>query len=343
MPLRATLDNEDVLAFDFSPDKWAKLKGSYKKNCTLTLPCCGHNAIPKTSKLKTQFFTHARGANCAAVSETKEHLQLKTLIAKAAKDAGWKVITEYRGMTPDGEEWIADVYCEHLNAKVAFEIQWSHQTQDEYMRRTEKYKRSGVRCAWFFRLGKREYNSVNSHESESLPYFGFRQVDDGWVVSRYNEKLESFVRNMLIGRLEWSPKLGKPISAQLGYCEVPCWKCDKSTRIITRLEFDYGNSGRYLKVFNFINDNVPEWIAKYIPDDFLTEHHIGQVKRRQNLGGNYQYTNGCVHCDAIFGNFYSKRKAGKIFYIPFNWNYEECKLTFEAGWYYKGYIGKDIY
>lgn len=55
-----------------------------------------------------------------------EHIYLKSIIAKAAINAGWSVITEFRGQSKEGERWIADVYCEKGKARVALEVQLSY-------------------------------------------------------------------------------------------------------------------------------------------------------------------------------------------------------------------------
>ncbi|MCG3760896.1 competence protein CoiA [Vibrio cincinnatiensis] len=339
MPLRATLNGHDVYSFEFTPIQWQELKHSYKNQTTLTMPCCGHQAVPKNSKLQTQFFTHAPGADCASPAEGKEHLEIKMLIAQTAKRAGWHVVTEYRASDPDGDNWVADVYCERGSARIAFEVQWSQQTQEEFIRRTDRYTRSGVRACWFFRITKKEVNSVHLIESKELPYFGFRNVDSEWVISRYNVPIADFVSAMLAGHLTWYPTIGKVMNGRLGFFKTMCWRCRNPIHVLTRLEFDYGNGVFDGSFFNFFNDNVPEWIEANIPADFLNKNGIGAIKYRVN-----EICNGCIHCDLPYDNHDSYAFATEIFYVPFKWRYREsCNLVFNEGWYYRGEQGEFSY
>ena len=60
-------------------------------------------------------------------------------MAKACAAAGWDVDVEAAG---DG--WIADVLATRNGIKVAFEVQWPHQTESDYDFRTSRYRESGV-------------------------------------------------------------------------------------------------------------------------------------------------------------------------------------------------------
>ncbi len=39
MPLRARLNEKDIIAYEFDENSWSQLKASYKKE-TLIMPCC---------------------------------------------------------------------------------------------------------------------------------------------------------------------------------------------------------------------------------------------------------------------------------------------------------------
>lgn len=98
-------------------------------------------------KLGTQFFAHYPSRNCRFSSgESREHQMCKYLILKYLHDHGWTIFPEYRGQTPDGETWIADIYVEKKKAKIIIEIQWSPQSIEVTKRRQEKYITSGVRA-----------------------------------------------------------------------------------------------------------------------------------------------------------------------------------------------------
>jgi competence protein CoiA len=106
MPLRAIGNGKDYISYELAPEEWTALKGSYR-SMGLRMPCCDNSAIPKTSKLGTQFFSHARRGDCTSGPETPEHLLGKSIIAMAAQSVGWKVTPEFRGTGSRGESWIA--------------------------------------------------------------------------------------------------------------------------------------------------------------------------------------------------------------------------------------------
>lgn len=160
------------------------------------MPCCGVAAVPKTSTLGNYFFAHARRGECATADESPEHLYCKFLIAKAALDSGWHVTTERPGVSPDGEDWIEDVFCEKRAAKLAFEVQMSPQTDEETIRRQLRYKASGVRSAWFFGARARQGAPVFGQET---PAFSLQPIVVGELptIERFDVSLPDFVKAML--------------------------------------------------------------------------------------------------------------------------------------------------
>lgn len=344
MPLRANLDNEIIHSFNFDSGEWLLLKETYKDK-SLLMPCCQRKAIPKTSKRGTQYFAHSKIGECTSSPESPEHIQLKFLIAKVAQEHGWNVITEYAGKTPDGEEWIADVFCQKGNAKIVFEVQWSHQTNDEYLRRTQKYTSSGIRCAWLFRLQDNKNRSRSDLiESYNLPYFGFRYKDEGFIVARYNTPVTEFVAGMLCGKLVWGQKKNNKTVIHLCYNQENCWKCKKSINIINSLMI-FDKNDQLLVNLSFTSDSVAKWISKNIPNKILRDKNIGTIKERysKTVGGRYM-SNGCIKCDAIQGNFFISDRLGfGDDYITYEWNYEPLELPIEERWFFNGSKGELFY
>lgn len=179
MPLKCELDGQICYSFTYSPTEWEALKASRKER-DMRMPCCGRGAIPKTSALGTQFFAHARRGECESGQETREHLLAKYLVARGAHAAGWAVDVEHCGETPDGEAWVADVFATKGRVKVALEVQWSPQSEQEARRRQERYRKSGVRGAWFLRP-RRGYNPsfLGILAERATPSFVIQLADSG--------------------------------------------------------------------------------------------------------------------------------------------------------------------
>lgn len=302
MPLRARLNGENVYSYEFNEKSWNELKASYKKQI-LMMPCCENKAIPKVSKLNNYFFAHARKGQCTSAPESFEHIFLKTRIAKIASSLGWNVITEKMGETPNGEGWVADVFCTRGKAKIAFEIQWSSQTKAEFERRQNKYIASGIRNVWLYRL---RHNQDSFPTRYKIPAFGiqYRKDSDEMYVPQFKETIDDFVQGMLTGRLKWRPHEGEELVGKLITYVQQCWRCKEDTRVILGVGF-YDGDGIELELVSFQEDGIPEFILQQVSNSILAEDGIGAIKSRyhKTMGEAY-VSNGCCHCDAIQGASY---------------------------------------
>lgn len=225
MPLRAIKGDVDVLAYAMTDNEWSELKKHYRSS-GMHMPCCQSRAIPKTSKNGTHFFAHQARGECTSAPESEEHIYLKTIVAKAAQEIGWRAITEYRGATPLGEPWIADVYCKSGDEVRVFEIQLANQAPEEFVRRQSLYSASGIKCLWLAST----YNSKRICSSIDMPVFRVAHVGERLdpMVSEFQLPITKFVGLVLSGKLKWG---GSPVEIQ--YVESRCWQCEKQIFPIT--------------------------------------------------------------------------------------------------------------
>jgi competence protein CoiA len=333
MPLRATLDGKTIHSFQLTQLEWNELKRTYKTS-SLTMACCGHRAIPKTSKLGTQYFAHARRGECATAPETADHIKLKTIVAKAAADAGWQVTTEFEGVTPDGEKWVADVYCQRRDKTMVFEIQWSQQSDNEYHRRTEKYKASGInRVAWLYR--DRANRDRLYDLPEPLPKFGFIPSENGYVVPDFDVDIVEFVEGMFAGRLKWSPRKGEPLQGYACYNGSRCLKCGGLNHYVCALEVRT-QSGVSLggELFD-IYTSAREVIDAHVSKERLLEYGIGSLDHIYNKKGGYAYMgHGCLHCNGVHCNhtYRYDYHTDITRSVPFTFRYDPQVLSLREKW-----------
>lgn len=249
MPLNARLNNEMIYAWDMDEREWLDLRHSPEAQ-KLTMGCCDRKAIMRKSVLGTQHFAHARRGECTTASETPEHLYLKSVAARAAKAAGWKVTTEHHGQTPEGEKWIADVFCQKGDTRVAIEIQWSRQSVEEFVRRQVKYRSSGVRCAWLHK----EFSNQVIINHRDLPVFYFSKDEDGgFILPQFRTNVETFVTGLMSGSVKWLPEPSEILTKSYICADLQCPTCKgQSSNVVATIYVD-----QKLNRYSYVAVHIP--------------------------------------------------------------------------------------
>ncbi|MCY4404387.1 MAG: hypothetical protein OXD54_17615 [Candidatus Poribacteria bacterium] len=214
-------------------------------------------------------------------------------------------MTERVGETPDGERWIADVFCTKGKAKIAVEIQWSPQTETEFKRRQMKYNASGVRTAWLYKLRRNQDYLPTVYE---FPAFGIQIKSDSGEMSvpQFDLSIDEFVRGMFEGKLRWRPKQNEKLIGRLITDYNQCWRCKRKTRVILGIGI-YDKEGINLSCRYFHDDeiSVPHFILQHVGNSELAKNKIAPIKRRfSNTMQEAYLSNGCFHCYAIQGQWF---------------------------------------
>ncbi len=265
------------------------------------MPCCDCAAVPKTSKHGTFFFAHKNRAQCSSAPESPEHIYLKNLIAKAASDQGWRTITEYRGRSPEGEDWIADILCQKGGATVAIEIQLSSITYSEIIERTERYARSQVRTAWLVESTK--FKDWKDQSNRTTPIFGIQRFKLGEtpLMETFSQPANVFIQALLSKKVIWQEE---PWEYSILYLYDNCWKCNKPVKQVYGYSIDiYCESAKTVPNASTVLSSLKRLISK----EELRELGLNTIGRHENLKGNapgFPYCNECIHCGAPQNNYY---------------------------------------
>ena len=96
---------------------------------------------------------------------------------------------------------------------------------------------------------------------------------------------------------------GPSVPARVIALEDGCWNCHRSTRCIVGIlvgdpELAAGDPSGLVE-FEFVRDAL----AAILSPATLAEVGIGPLRLRSSRAGGRYMSNGCVHCDAIQGNF----------------------------------------
>jgi Competence protein CoiA-like family len=254
MPLRCLdLTGWSIQSFDLTDEQWRTLELENRKSRSLRMPCCGSQVILKRSHLGTQFFAHKAIGSCVTAPETETHFQLKKTVVDTARANGWEAATEVSGNSPSGEQWTADVLAQKGKHKVAVEIQWSGQTNDETMRRQERYRQSGIRGLWLLR----QPGFPITHDLPAVCIGG--DLKDGFKAlipsgthlcardrvepDRWHQILpmREFLAAVFTRRFRFGP-LDDAGLVSIRSGTIECWResCRARTRIITFVELAFG-------------------------------------------------------------------------------------------------------
>lgn len=199
MPLRAYINDEEIISIDLDERQWDDLKKLVKsKEAILKLPCCNQEGFLRKSSKGLMHFVHAQSEhNCDWKPESPEHLRAKIEIIEACKENGWKAIPEFAE-----SNWRADVLAIKNDKRIAFEIQWSKQSFEETKFRQERYKESNVRGCWFFRTVPKELKKYYEEllAVKEIPVFKISKDDNSNISALLNDTklpLKSFVNSLL--------------------------------------------------------------------------------------------------------------------------------------------------
>ena len=313
MPLRAYIDNEEIISIDQDETQWNDLKKRLKsKESVLALPCCKQEGFLRTSSKGLRHFVRAKSQNtCDWKPESPEHLRAKIDIIEACKENGWEAIPEY-----SETNWRADVLAIQNDKRIAFEIQWSKQTFEETKFRQNRYKEANVRGCWFFRTAPKELTDYNGSilANKEIPAFKIFKDENSNIIAQLEKRqlpLKSLVDSLLKRQLKFCEhiRLKPKQDVTIVLFNASCLRCHRPQHLWTV----------YLNLLTVCNRNYANWpdddidkspqIYEAVKQFLQTERgkhlKIGQLKKRYSKRDRKSYlSHGCFYYDEIFSDFF---------------------------------------
>jgi len=322
MPLRAIINQQEVISSLLSDEEWDELKREVKSNgLEVIIAQTKRPGYLRKSKLGLNHFVYQRGQKPDNWKpESPEHLWIKNEIILGCRDAGWKATPEFME-----DNWIADVLAEQDDKRIAFEVQWSSQTGERTLERQEEYLKSKVRGCWFFKTPPKEYREPFSEEIKALkglPMFRVIKNEAYEIVVLFNENeysIRSFVCTLLQGKIKFRRNLtAKPVQTiEVTFYKHSCWKCGKLQDLYFLPGTVESKCGHDLYLSNTMWDGgdlakdpeIVEEVKNLVDPKSNKPYQIGEVKPRFSRTVEKVYPSfGCYYCDAIFGDFFLSRE-----------------------------------
>lgn len=170
------------------------------------------------------------------------------------------------------------------------------------MRRQARYAEAGVRCLWLLRQRECPVDySLPAARIGGSPAEGFTAI----VPTGSGEQsvpMRDFLHAAFTKRFCFGVPLGSPARVSVLAGTMFCWQCGAETQIITGVYVLLGPKEYRFSVPSL--DDYPdlfEVVRSRLPNAF----QIGVIKRRfSKTQGRSYLSNGCIHCDALIGEWY---------------------------------------
>lgn len=237
MPLRAIINNEEIISINCDDEKWNILqKKSKNRELEIRLPCCNNHGYLRKSSLGLKHFAHkTTKINCDWKPESLEHLLIKQAIIEGCKNTDWIAIPEF-----SEDDWRADVLVSKGKIRIAFEVQWSPQTYEETIRRQERYKKSNIRGCWYFKKipTSKNYYQPNLINNNELPAFELIYNSNNELVILFDKKeitVIEFTEQLITGKIKHRKyyTISKGSSVDVIFFNYSCPRCNKQQDLWT--------------------------------------------------------------------------------------------------------------
>lgn len=266
------------------------------------MPCCSSQVVLKRSSLRTQFFAHKARGNCTTANETEAHRQLKRMAAEAARANDWGAETEAPGESEAGDKWIADVLARKGKTKVAVEIQWSRQTDEEIWRRQRRYRESGVRCLWLFRQSRfpidRRLPAARIGGGPEDGFVALIPTGSGWQ----SMPMDEFLRAFFVKRLCFG--LPRDVAATVAV-QAQRWvgnSCQREVQFVTGIEVVIGTNKLRILIATVRHDH-PD-LFQIVRSNFPKQLRFEVIEPQYHGSQKHPLSNRCPHCNALVGGYY---------------------------------------
>ncbi len=181
MPLRAYINDKEVISIDLSDEQWAELKEKLKRReFTLKLPCCKQNGYLKISRGIKHFAHEKSCAYCEWQSESPALLKTRAEIIEACRKNRWKYIPEYHE-----NDWQTDVIAIKNNHRIAFETSWKPVSLVQIKNKQETLQKSGVHGCWFLRTPPKDLRNYGDavKADKEIPAFKISENDESRITA----------------------------------------------------------------------------------------------------------------------------------------------------------------
>lgn len=256
--LTAHLNDEPVFADEISDDD------KYMCLC----PACHEMVIPKVGTIVTPHFAHKPGGDCQrGIGESEDHLRAKYDFKKHLWPKFDFVRVEYRLSIPGQGHREVDVYVEHQDEKMAFELQKSYISEDDLIERVKDYERCGVSQIWITLPSKR-LEPISSFHFQRLYLYEVKTKQLSLVLGNgitREQPLSKCTPYPVDGWIDFSPLYKHPLSKrqrtnetifrEAGMKAFPvCRDCGVASIAVVPVGYNKGN--RYWSCLDCLHKNV---------------------------------------------------------------------------------------